>query len=484
MGSVLSNEVNKGKRSWSEANDDDEEESEDTDQVIEIPKSKRPRRTSGYIYQTLFKDGEGSDITIAALGKQWKLHKIYLKQSGYFQGMLSGSWKESTEDFITIQVPDDNVTVEALDVAFGSLYNDDVMITPATVISLLAAASLLQLDSLNMQCCDAMLETINASTVCAYYAAAQVYGELAVEKRCMQWFERRICSSWTVQLLQNMSIDLMEQVIKSPNLFVMQIEVDLYTLLVMWTYIKLHPSWEGQRKDLRGVATGFLQQRNQLTDTSLLESDEGKPFVPAFRAVRLEHVINDARSVQLLENDNVLPQDWLHPLYKAQWTRMLTVYQNLDTGPSTEMTVDKFNLIAQRYGRILERNTRYCWRWTGFLYGLDIIILYNNVTGKISLRRNTYIHPTHGVVCVQQQHSFVIRVDVAAFPPSQSKAEGPQSRAGEGQAESYFGSSGQQYVTLGLDEEVQILQVDLTKASYPLHISTHIALVRDQIPQL
>ena len=36
--------------------------------------------TSKYIYEKLFLDGENSDITITALGKEWKLHKIYLSQ--------------------------------------------------------------------------------------------------------------------------------------------------------------------------------------------------------------------------------------------------------------------------------------------------------------------------------------------------------------------------------------------------------------------
>ena len=41
---------------------------------------KRIKSTSKYIYQTLFLDGENSDVTIQALGKEWKLHKLYLKQ--------------------------------------------------------------------------------------------------------------------------------------------------------------------------------------------------------------------------------------------------------------------------------------------------------------------------------------------------------------------------------------------------------------------
>ena len=63
------------------------------------PKRKKIKSTSNYIYQTLFRDGINSDLTIRALGtytvltvlcciysvrhctgKEWKLHKVYLCQ--------------------------------------------------------------------------------------------------------------------------------------------------------------------------------------------------------------------------------------------------------------------------------------------------------------------------------------------------------------------------------------------------------------------
>ena len=57
-------------------------------------------------------------------------------------------------------------------VAFGSLYQDDVMIKPNHVVSVLAAAMLLGLDGLIQQCTSVMLETIR-------------YGELLVQAHIM-----------------------------------------------------------------------------------------------------------------------------------------------------------------------------------------------------------------------------------------------------------------------------------------------------------
>ena len=36
--------------------------------------------TSQYIYRALFQEGQNNDVTLIALGKEWKLHKVYLCQ--------------------------------------------------------------------------------------------------------------------------------------------------------------------------------------------------------------------------------------------------------------------------------------------------------------------------------------------------------------------------------------------------------------------
>uniref|UniRef100_A0A7N5P6C3 BTB domain-containing protein n=1 Tax=Ailuropoda melanoleuca TaxID=9646 RepID=A0A7N5P6C3_AILME len=125
--------------------DEDEEEGDEQQRLLNTPRRKKLKSTSKYIYQTLFLNGENSDIKICALGEEWNLHKIYLCQSGYFSSMFSGSWKESSMNIIELEIPDQNIDIEALQVAFGSLYRDDVLIKPSRVIAILAAACMLQL---------------------------------------------------------------------------------------------------------------------------------------------------------------------------------------------------------------------------------------------------------------------------------------------------------------------------------------------------
>lgn len=58
---------------------------------------KKLKSTSKYIYQTLFLNGENSDIKICALGEEWSLHKIYLCQVSisFFNLSNEGSQKNS-----------------------------------------------------------------------------------------------------------------------------------------------------------------------------------------------------------------------------------------------------------------------------------------------------------------------------------------------------------------------------------------------------
>ena len=98
----------------------------------------------------------------------------------------------------------------------------------------------------------------------------------------------------------------MSQVVTSQGLFVMQIEVDVYNLLKVWAYVHLHPDCIGSWKDVRTQTSAYFASRD--SDVCFLETDEGKAFVPAFRAIRLHHIINDLRSIQLLDTDRIIPQ--------------------------------------------------------------------------------------------------------------------------------------------------------------------------------
>ncbi|XP_030089188.1 germ cell-less protein-like 1 isoform X2 [Serinus canaria] len=369
---------------------------------------KKLKSTSKYIYQTLFLNGENSDIKICALGEEWNLHKIYLCQSGYFSSMFSGSWKESSMNVIELEIPDQNIDVEALQVAFGSLYRDDVLINPSRVVALLAAACMLQLDGLIQQCGETMKETITAQTVCGYYNSAGTYGLDSVKKKCLEWLLNNLMTHQSVGLFKELSINLMKQLISSSNLFVLQVEMDVYTALKKWMFLQLVPSWNGSFKQVLSEADAWFAERRR---------------------------------------------EWLSSVYKQQWFAMLRAEQDNDIGPQ-EINKEELEGNSMRCGRKLAKDGDYCWRWTGFNFGLDLLVTYTN--RYIIFKRNTLNQPCSGSVSLQPRRSLAFRLRLASFDCSGKMI---CSR-----------TTGYQILTLEKDQEQIVMNLDSRLLTFPLYI--------------
>ncbi|XP_066570290.1 germ cell-less protein-like 1 isoform X2 [Amia ocellicauda] len=429
-------------------------EAED-DALLNTPRRKKLKSTSKYIYQTLFLNGENSDIRICALGQEWNLHKVYLCQSGYFSSMFSGSWKESSMTVIELEIPDQTIDTEALQVAFGSLYRDDVLIKPSRVISILAAACMLQLDGLIQQCGETMKETISVKTVCGYYTSAGTYGLDSVKKKCLEWLLNNLMTHQSVDLMKELSTYMMEQLIRSPDLFVMQVEMDVYTALKKWMFLQLCPSWNSPIKQLLADAdTWISKQRPELEEgVPFLDSLQGAPFAPAFRHVRLQYVINDLASARIVERDNILPPEWLSAVYKHQWFAMLRTEHENDTGPQ-EANKEEFEVNSMRCGRKLPKDGDYCWRWTGFNFGFDLLVTFTN--RFIVFKRNTLSQPCGASVSLHPRRHIAYRLRLASFDGSGKQV---CSR-----------STGYQLLALEKDQEYVVMNLDSRLLSFPLYI--------------
>jgi len=70
---------------------------EEDEAVIAAKRRKRSKSTSQYIYEALFVSGEGSDVIVRAFEREWRLHKVYLKQAHFFSKMFDGKWKETND---------------------------------------------------------------------------------------------------------------------------------------------------------------------------------------------------------------------------------------------------------------------------------------------------------------------------------------------------------------------------------------------------
>ncbi|XP_042657303.1 germ cell-less protein-like 1 isoform X2 [Tyto alba] len=430
-------------------------EAEREELLLNTPRRKKLKSTSKYIYQTLFLNGENSDIKICALGEEWNLHKIYLCQSGYFSSMFSGSWKESSMNIIELEIPDQNIDIEALQVAFGSLYRDDVLIKPSRVVALLAAACMLQLDGLIQQCGETMKETINAKTVCGYYNSAGTYGLDSVKKKCLEWLLNNLMTHQSIELFKELSINLMKQLISSSNLFVMQVEMDVYTALKKWMFLQLVPSWNGSLKQLLTEADAWFAKRRKdfEDDIAFLESEQGNAFLSVFTHLRLQYIISDLASARIIERDSLIPSEWLSSVYKQQWFAMLRAEQDNDIGPQ-EINKEELEGNSMRCGRKLAKDGDYCWRWTGFNFGFDLLVTYTN--RYIIFKRNTLNQPCSGSVSLQPRRNIAFRLRLASFD---SSGKIICSR-----------TTGYQILTLEKDQEQVVMNLDSRLLIFPLYI--------------
>ncbi|XP_052834220.1 germ cell-less protein-like 1 [Octopus bimaculoides] len=432
---------------------------EDNETDLDIPKRRRLKSTTKHIYDTLFVNGQGSDITIKALGQEWRLHKMYISQSAYFACMFNGSWKESDESVINIDIVDPNIDVDALNITLGSFYNDNVLIRPTQVVSILAAARLLQLEDLIQQCESIMKDSISATTVCKYYMGATMYGALDVESQCLQWLQRNLLSLREIDLLKDISCELMEKIVGSPNLCVLQVELDVYTLVKKWLYLQLFPDFEGDMTSLSEQMGYFKGLAEGKENHYFLMTKEGRKYISVFRQVRFHHIINDMQSVKTLYADHIVSPEWLQPYFTYQWNKMLAVDQGLDKGPQ-QLSEEEFNKTAMRCGRILQKNGKYCWRWTGYSYGFDLLIILTK-RGFV-FKRNTQSQPYNGSVSLQPTRRIFYKFSVMSLDKSGMVT--------------YSKSTPIHRLRFVPDEDIPILTLE-EAATFPLHICFNVVYV-------
>uniref|UniRef100_A0ABK9NGC0 BTB domain-containing protein n=1 Tax=Glossina morsitans morsitans TaxID=37546 RepID=A0ABK9NGC0_GLOMM len=477
----------KRKANAESTNSDDEQNLRDS----QPPKKKKLLRTTQYIYQALFKEQKNSDIAIMALSKVWNLHKVYLSQSPYFYSMFNGSWRESCQDFVHVKILDNNITLEALDAVFGSMYSDEIEIDSKSVISILATATLFHLDGVIDKCSEVMTETINADTVITYYDAACQYGCRSVKKSTFNWLEINLLSIYAKysNILKRISIDLMTALISSPDLYVMQTEFSLYTMLRTWIYLRLHPNYdpvnpqaqEGdqqqqqqqqqqqpQQPALEIVATltengnssdviqSFFLERKETC--SFLATPEGQQYLMPFQALRTQYLINHHLDLKIVLNDNIIPKDWIHNHVLTHWNSILKVDHLPEEGPQN-LSAEKFNENCMRCGRILLDPGYQKWRWTGFQFGLDLIIVCNSRV--LSIRRH-HRNEHERLLSLQVKRQFMIRASITSINSQRQPIFTQKSEINS--------------LCLEKNEEVVLMTMD-AKLTHPLLISVNLLVV-------
>lgn len=126
-----------------------------------------------------------------------------------------------------------------LETVFGSLYNNEVLIDPKRVVAVLATATLFQLDGLIERCGEVMTETIMPETVIGYHTQASAYGLRSVQAATFRWLLVNLVSyhKKNAQWLRSIPIELMAQLVRSPDLVLVETECSLYLMLRVWMFM-------------------------------------------------------------------------------------------------------------------------------------------------------------------------------------------------------------------------------------------------------
>lgn len=416
---------------------------------------KRAKGCSDSLYNALFLRGEGSDVQIRALGEVWNLHRVYLCQSGYFASMFSGAWREATMNSIELQMPDENIDREALHEALGSLYQGSVRIPRSRVVPILATASMLQLDKLIQQCGEVMKETVSAQTVCTYYHSAETYGLPNIRTMCFQWLLNNLMTYRGEALLREVSLDIMEGLIASSELLVMEVEMDVYTTLKKWMYLQLQPTWRGTRNALLSSANlWFARSKVESEGTPFLETQQGIAFVPVFQHLRLAYIICDLPSARIIDQDLLIPATWLTPVYKEQWLTLLRAEQTRQLGP-TDVHVSNFRGNIMRCGHQLRRETPCSWRWAGFNFAWDLVVCYAN--RRIIFKRSALNKSCGLGVSLLWQRKIAFRLCLLSLD-----------RAGRA---SFRKDTGYRMLSLGKDQELEVVNVEDQDVVFPMYVA-------------
>lgn len=440
--------------------DDDSDSSEEINDLLDkslaTPKRKKLISTAKYIYQALFKEERNSDITVHALGKVWHLHKVYLSQSPYFASMFNGSWREADEDYIHIEIVDPKITIESLYSVFGSLYMDEVVLEPREIVSILATATLFQLDSLIDRCAEVMIETTNAETAVKYYEAACEYGVKTVKQSTFNWLLVNLLSLYykTGKWLRLISVELMELLVSSPDLYVMQTELSLYTLLRYWMYLKLHPGEE----DISASDEQLQYFANRQSSVAFLNTPKGRPFEKCLRALRLHNLLNHHVDIRVLKQDKIIPVEWMYEPLFQQWNSMLLIDQSLDKGPK-DVDEKLFLETCIRCGRTLPENEYLKWRWTGFNFGLDLILISDTKTLRVKRHHRT---ENERLLSLQVKRQFLIRVSLTSLNDLRQIKHQQTTPI--------------QTISLDKNEEAMLIMFD-KELTYPLLISVNMLVV-------
>ncbi|KAF7275110.1 hypothetical protein GWI33_012176 [Rhynchophorus ferrugineus] len=251
--------------------------------------------------------------------------------------------------------------------------------------------------------------------------------------------------------LSTIPVSLMTKLVAHPDLFVIQTEYSIYVMLKYWMYLIHHK--DDKETNISNVNEYFCSRSDK---TPYLYCTEGRGFIPVFQGLRLQNLISHLLDVLLITRDNIIPKSWLNPVILQQWRNVLRVNQNEDKGPH-DISDDQFLKDCLRCGRVIKSKDRHVWRWTGFHFGIDLLMISDE--SKLSIKRNQRAESENVLLSFQPTRHVAIRVTVV--------------RLNEQKQIIYSKQSDVQKINMSKGGEVQIMTLD-KDLEYPIFISANI----------
>ncbi|TGZ45850.1 Protein germ cell-less [Temnothorax longispinosus] len=252
---------------------------------------------------------------------------------------------------------------------------------------------------------------------------------------------------------EEISPDLMTELVTSPDLVVLQTEFCIYMMLRLWLFAHLCTLYNYE--ETLKIDDYF---KNHKWTEPFLTTEEGKEYAAPFKALRMKYLLLHEQDDKILYSDNLIPPDWLHGAYREQWLHLLRVDGNKDRGPA-QMTEEEFSKECFRCGRCVEKPGEHIWRWKAFHYGLDLLMTLD--TTSLRIERNHRLDSEH-IKANHKEHKILIKVCLFSLNEQRQVKHVQDSRMLR--------------LRLRRNTEHEIMTLD-KQLCYPLYVSVNMQLV-------
>ncbi|CAB60609.1 BTB domain-containing protein [Caenorhabditis elegans] len=332
--------------------------------------------TCAYVYQKLFLQGENSDIVLAACGREWRVHKLYLKQTKFFESMFDGLWTESNSGRVQMEITDPNIDADGLNSVLGSLYHNEIEIDLDKIEGTVAAASYIVLDSVTDRCSEMMIEALSTKNAVRFYDVSTKYGLEKVREKSMEVLLHQFWKIMTDrEKLNEVDRQLFVTLLNSPNLLIIEGEFDLYKVVKSWIYMREVPDCckDDSPETFTQNASKFFKE----SKTSMFIK-----YADIFASLRIEQFLTCSETIKTVKSDALIPLSIVDEMTSALWSSLL---ENEESPKTLEMDDDEFFKRCIRLGRSLDSFPK-CWRWIGFNFGVDLLLHVNDYS--VCIKRN------------------------------------------------------------------------------------------------